>query len=114
MESKNYIEVFKESFPDAKELTNKQRKNLLEMLGRALVEVRSLGWEGKSEQAADLADAFHNLPYWLDLEVFSFNHFRSYLQSYCQKHSCYGYFNYLHLLDLIAKNEDLNKYGLEN
>jgi hypothetical protein len=39
-----------------------QIKQLNEMIARAFVEMRCLGWAGKGEQVADLADAFHNIP----------------------------------------------------
>jgi hypothetical protein len=42
--------------------TKTQREALCEMLRQALVEIRALGWAGRAEQVADLADAFHNLP----------------------------------------------------
>jgi len=32
------------------------------MMHYAFIEMRLLGWGGKAEQVADLADAFHNLP----------------------------------------------------
>lgn len=51
--------------PETTPLTDAQRRKLCEMMYAAFVEMRMLGWEGKSEQAADLADAFHNLPKWL-------------------------------------------------
>ena len=42
--------------------TDEQRRRLCEMIAAAFVEIRLLGWEGKAQQAGDLADAFHNVP----------------------------------------------------
>jgi hypothetical protein len=39
-----------------------QRQQLCEMMAWAFIEIRMLGWNGHTQQAADLADAFHNLP----------------------------------------------------
>ncbi len=39
------------------------------MLHDALVVIRILGWQGKGQQAGDLADAFHNLPVYLGSEI---------------------------------------------
>ena len=110
MQSKNYIEIFKESFPDAKELTEIHRKNLLRLLHHAFVEIRNLSAMNKNEQSSDLSDAFHNLPLWLTLEVFSFEHFRMYLKSYSRKHPEWLY-NYLDLLNKIEKNENLDGFN---
>jgi hypothetical protein len=41
--------------------TPKQREMLCDMIHYAFVELRLLGWGGHSEQAAALADAFHNI-----------------------------------------------------
>lgn len=110
MESKSYIEEFKESFPDAKELTKNQWKNLLRLMSNAFIELRHLTFHEMNQQAYDLADAFHNLPGWLTLEVFSFGHFRMYLDSYHQKHPK-GVWNYLELLNKIERNENLDGYN---
>ncbi len=42
--------------------TEEQREKLGEIIAFAFIEIRLLGWAGKSAQAADLAEAFHNLP----------------------------------------------------
>jgi hypothetical protein len=41
---------------------DRQREALCDLMCRAFVDIRALGWSGRAEQAADLADAFHNLP----------------------------------------------------
>lgn len=110
MQSKSYIEEFKESFPDAGKLTDIQRRNLLRMLNNALIEIRSLGFQGKSEQAGHLSDAFHNLPLWLDMKVFSFSHFKMFLESYQRKYP-EGFYNYLELLDKTIRDENLVSFN---
>lgn len=72
------------------------------MLTCALVEIRALGYQGRLEQATDLADAFHNLPAHLWSEDFSFSFFRLFLQSYQQKYPEEVTFNYIAMLDGIA------------
>ena len=110
MQSKSSIEVFKESFSDAKELTDKQRRNFLRLLHLALTEMTNLSAMNQNEQSSNLSDAFHNLPLWLTLEAFSFEHFRMYLKTYTRKHP-EGIYNYLTLLDKINKNENLDGFN---
>lgn len=43
-----------------------QRRAWCVVLHRALVEIRIVAFQGKSEQAYDLADAVHNIPIYLD------------------------------------------------
>ena len=63
-------------------ITNTQRETLCELLHHALVEIRLLAGAGKAAQAADLADAFHNLPKAMWSEEFSLELFRgAFLQS---------------------------------
>ena len=57
------------------------------------------GWEGKAERAADLADAFHNLPVHLWSEDFSLEFFRKFLAAYREKYPEDEGFNYLKMLD---------------
>jgi hypothetical protein len=72
---------------DAKLPTDPQRRSLSKMLSFAIIEIRFLGWEGKSEQAADLADAFHNLPLDMWSDSFSLSYFRDcFLKAYQQKY----------------------------
>ena len=71
---------------DSKYLNDVQRRKLCKMLHHALVEIRYLTGAGRSEQASDLADAFHNLPDDIWHEWFSLSHFRdAYLGAYYQK-----------------------------
>lgn len=39
-----------------------QREQLSKLLAQAFIEIRLLCWGGHAQQAADLADVFHNLP----------------------------------------------------
>jgi hypothetical protein len=87
---------------------------LCEMLHRALIEIRILGWGGNAEQAAALADAFHELPLLLHSQNFDWRFFRQFLHSYQSKYPRYPaegsfkpgeYFDYLLLLDKIDKGQ---------
>ena len=66
--------------------TDEQRRLLCEMIYRAFVEMRMLGWSGNTEQAADLADAFHNLPLVMYRDDFSWSFFRHFLVTYQTKY----------------------------
>jgi hypothetical protein len=87
------------AFPDSKLLNDEQKRKLSHMLYMALLEMRSVGLAGKAQQAADLADAFHNLPTGMWLEEFSLDFFRKFLESYRQKYP--EAFNYLPPLDEV-------------
>jgi hypothetical protein len=81
-----------------------QRQKLGELIHNVLVEIRELGWNGKAQQAADLADAFHNLPndLWDDelaLERFCDLYLKDYLTKYPQP----GFFNFQTSLDQIIR-----------
>jgi hypothetical protein len=93
--------------PDAKVLTEAQRQKLCEMLYHAFIELRLLGWSGKAEQAADLADAFHNLPASLWKDDFSLRFFRdSFLGVYQRKYPEGRVRDYVAMLDeIIAMRE---------
>lgn len=66
--------------------TPKQREMLCDMIHYAFVELRLLGWEGKCEQAADLADAFHNIAKEMyGWGGFSWGTFRGMLERYQRK-----------------------------
>lgn len=79
----NYLS---DKYEDTQLPTEQQRQKLCEMIYRAFIEMRILGLQGKSEQVADLADAFHNLPQLLYSEEFSMKFFRIFLQSYHEKY----------------------------
>ena len=64
-----------------------QREALCELIARAFIEARSLGYQGKSEQVADLADAFHNLPTEMyGTGLWNVEHARWMLQEYQDKY----------------------------
>ncbi|MES2736974.1 MAG: hypothetical protein V4672_11690 [Verrucomicrobiota bacterium] len=84
--------------------TDRQRRCLCEMLYFALIEIRALNWEGKTQQAADLADAFHNLPIDMWLNDFSFEFFRdSFIAVYQQKYPGERSRDYVAMIDDISK-----------
>jgi galactose-1-phosphate uridylyltransferase len=60
----------------SKLLNDNQRKALCNILHLALTEIRQLGYSGNAEQAADLADTFHNLPQKIWSEHFNITYFR--------------------------------------
>ena len=62
--------------------TEKQRRLFCEMMYRGFLDMRGLGLQGKSEQAAALADAFHNLPIAMFQPEFDWGLSRAYFQSY--------------------------------
>lgn len=69
------------------QLSDAQRSKLYELLHYALIDIRQLGWANKSEQAAALADAFHDLPKDFmspdfDIEAFRDQFLRPYQQQY--------------------------------
>ena len=66
--------------------TPKQREMLCDMIHDAFVELRMLGGGGQSAQAADLADAFHNISKEMyGWGCFSWEIFRGRLESYQRK-----------------------------
>ncbi len=92
---------------DAKPLTDTQRRRLCEMMHHAFVEMRLLGWGGKAEQAAELADAFHNLPVDIWRDDFSFQFFRdSFLGVYQRKYPEGRVRDYVAMADEIAALRD--------
>jgi hypothetical protein len=91
---------------DAKLPTDAQRRGLSKTLSLAIIEIRYLAYKGKSEQAADLADAFHNLPVDMWADHFSLHFFRdSFLKVYKQKYPV-GIENYVAMLDEIFGTHD--------
>jgi hypothetical protein len=63
--------------------TPDQHKLLCGMIHRAFLQIRQLGWDGRSEQAAELADAFHNVPLAIQAkEFFSWEYLRNELRSH--------------------------------
>ena len=87
--------------------TPKQREMLCEMIHDAFVELRLLGWGGHGGQAADLADAFHNISKEMyGWGSFSWDIFRGMLETYQSKwrgKSAVSGRNYVALLDDIRR-----------
>lgn len=93
--------------PDAKLPTDSQRRKLCEMMHHAFIEMRLLGWGGKSEQAADLADAFHNLPRDIWHDEFSLQFFRdSFVAVYQRKYPEGRSRDYVAMVDEIIAMKD--------
>lgn len=91
-------------FEDSRALTEPERQHLCFMLSRAMLEVRLFGLEGNARRAADVADAFHNVPIHLWSETFSFTYFRNCLESYRRKYPDSG-FDYVAMLDKLEGEE---------
>jgi hypothetical protein len=72
------------------------------MLYRAFLQIRMMGWAGKAEQAAELADLFHNLPQEMWRDYFSVSFLRRSLLEYQSRHSC-GVQTFLNLLDEVDR-----------
>lgn len=89
------------------EPSNEQKQALGKMLHCALLEIRVLGWENKAQQAADLADAFHNLPIFMYSSEFDWSFFRYFIQSYQTKYPRpeRSSFDYVTALNEIEKLE---------
>lgn len=61
-----------------------------------------MGWAGKAEQTAELADLFHNLPQEMWRDYFSVSFLRRSLLEYQSRHSL-GVQVYLDLLDEVDR-----------
>ena len=90
-----------------KYLTDEQRKKLCEMMYHAFIDMRLLGWAGKAEQVADLADAFHNLPAGMWRNDFSLQFFRdSFLKVYQEKYRSEKITDYISIANQIIAMKD--------
>jgi len=89
-------------------ITDAHRKKLSEMMHWAFVEIRLLGSTGKAEQAADLADAFHNLPKEMWKKEFSLEYFRdAFLVDYQEKYPDDRIRDYIAVVNrILAEGED--------
>jgi hypothetical protein len=90
-------------------LSDTQIRLLSKMVHRALVEIRGLENNGDAEQAADLADAFHNLPVFMFSDDFDWSVARRFLEDYLNKYSlprAGSPFDYLTFLDKIQEGAD--------
>ncbi len=64
------------------QLTEEQRRLFCEMMYRAFLDMRGLGFQSKCDQAAALADAFHNLPIAIFQPEFDWDMSQAYFQAY--------------------------------
>ena len=92
------------AFEDSRLPTEQERRKLCELLYRALLDLRLLCWRGSAQQAADLADAFHELPALLWSESFSLSLFRKYLEGYELKYP-EADFKYVKMFDNLFREE---------
>ena len=60
-------------FDDARMPSQSEQRSLTRLIYVALCEMRALSLERRSEQARDLADAFHNVPLLMHTDKFSFS-----------------------------------------
>lgn len=72
------------------------------MLHRVFLQIRMMGQAGKAEQAADLADLFHNVPHEMWRNYFSASFLRRSLLEYQDRYSS-GVDTYLNLLDEVEQ-----------
>lgn len=88
--------------------TSEQQRLFCEMMYRAFLELRVLGWQGKAEQAADLADAFHNLPVVMFGDDFDWAISRRFFQDYQAKYPAErpSFFN-----DYVAMHDRIEAAG---
>jgi hypothetical protein len=87
----------------------KQIRLMGKLLQRAFLEIRYLGREGMAEQAADLADAFHNLPTYMFTQDFSWSFSGDFLRNTKKKYPRpkeRSYFDYLTFFDRIEREAD--------
>ncbi|HEY0172570.1 MAG TPA: hypothetical protein VGB98_16225 [Pyrinomonadaceae bacterium] len=89
---------------DSRLPTEQERRKFCELLYRALLDLRLLCLRGQAQQAADLADAFHELPALLWSETFSPALFRKYLEGYEQKYPGAD-FKYVSMFDNLFRAE---------
>ena len=89
------------------QLSEKQIRLFGSLLQRVFVDIRGLGAWGKAQQAADLADAFHNLPTFMFSDSFSWSMLRHFVTEYQRMYPppnqpC----DYLRILDAIERGDD--------
>lgn len=83
-------------------LTDLQRQQLCRLIYDALVEIRFHSWEGRAQQASDLADAFHNLPKDLWRDDFNLEFYRdAYLVPYDEQYPTQRIKSYAAVVDKI-------------
>jgi hypothetical protein len=82
-----------------------QIRLLCQMMHHAFLELRVLGWRGQAEQAADLADAFHNLPVVMFSRDFNWSWFKQSLEAYQNRYQTH--LDYVAMLENIMQERDL-------
>ncbi|MBI5773582.1 MAG: hypothetical protein HZA89_07560 [Verrucomicrobia bacterium] len=82
-------------FADARMPTGTEQKNLARLMYVAFLDLRILSREGRSQQAKDLAEAFHNIPLLMHTPGFSFTASRDFLGNYQHKYEGQLRFDYL-------------------
>lgn len=97
--------VIREAETKSAPLTGKQLQALGGLLQMVFKEIRILGWEGKSEQAADLADAVCQLPLRMFSRDFAWEHYERSLNDYQQRYPDRNGPDYLAFLKRIRQNE---------
>ncbi|HEX9047992.1 MAG TPA: hypothetical protein VF988_13290 [Verrucomicrobiae bacterium] len=82
-------------FDDARMPTDTEQAGLCQLVYLAFVDIRALILDGKSQQAKDLAEAFHNIPLFMNTANFSFKAFQDSIQRYQAKYKDGTRYNYL-------------------
>lgn len=88
-------------FEDARMPTDSERQKLSRLMYVAFCDLRALSRDGRTQQARDLAEAFHNIPLLMHTSDFSFGAFRNFLMRYQQKHQGQARFDYLREWDKL-------------
>ena len=91
-------------------LNDEQIEKLFTMIHFAFTDIRMLAHQGKSEQAADLADAFHNLPTEIRTNTVVLEQFLNlHLKPYREKYPESSAYNYVALVNnILASNTDIS------
>lgn len=90
-------------YSDKRTLTEKERQKMSEMIHYSFIEIRLLGWRGKSEQAAALADVFHNIPNMMWGKDFSLDMFRDCIVNFQQDYTESETVDFLILFDRLFR-----------
>lgn len=90
--------------------TEEQRRMLCQMMYRTFVQIRSLAYSGASQQTADLADAFHNLPTVMYAPDFSWSFLRYFLVFYQNKYprTAGSPYDYIAMLERIRQTSSVD------
>ena len=91
-------------FADARMPTEPERQSLARLMYLAFCDLRALALNGQTQQAKDLAEAFHNIPLLMHTGDFSFKAFRDFLERYQQKYEGQARFNYLQEWEKLTGN----------